>query len=134
VSLFFHFSFFYFLHIIHPIYLSAHQLVNFSHLKLEFKNIHRSESILKETSLIEYMQLQLHSLVTLLSLVSIASCQTTSGKIAGVGIGTFIIIIAIAFSLVWCLACRSSSYPEVYSIIGVVIPVILILIFIFLPK
>ena len=80
------------------------------------------------------MHRQLHSLVTLLSFFSIASCQTTSGKIAGVGIGTFIIIIAIAFSVVWCLACRSSSYPEVYSIIGVAIPAILILIFIFMPK
>jgi glucan phosphoethanolaminetransferase (alkaline phosphatase superfamily) len=67
-------------------------------------------------------------------LVYIVNCQTTSGRIGGIGVGTFIIIIAIAFSVVWCLACRSSSYPEIYSIIGVAIPIILILIFIFMPK
>ncbi len=63
-----------------------------------------------------------------------ANCQNSSGRIFGIGVGTFIIIIAIIFSVVWCLACRSSSKPEVYSIIGVAIPILLIIIFIFMPK
>jgi hypothetical protein len=67
-------------------------------------------------------------------LLSHANCQNTTGKVFGIGIGTLIIIIAIVFSTVWCLICRSSSNPEIYSIIGVAIPVILILVFIFMPK
>lgn len=43
--------------------------------------------------------------------LQIVNCQSSSGRIGGIGIGTFIIILAIAFSVLWCLACRSSSYP-----------------------
>jgi hypothetical protein len=46
-----------------------------------------------------------------ISIINVAECQTTSGRIAGIGIGTFIIILAIIFSIVWCLACRTSSRP-----------------------
>jgi hypothetical protein len=60
-------------------------------------------------------------------------CQTT-GTVAGIGIGTFIIILAILFSIIWCLACRTSSRPEIYSVAGVLIPVILIILFISIPK
>ena len=67
------------------------------------------------------------------SILNLASAQTTT-TIAGVGVGTFIIIIAILFSIVWCLACRSSSRPEVYSAIGLIVPVILIILFVFMPK
>lgn len=67
------------------------------------------------------------------SILNLASAQTTT-TIAGVGVGTFIIIIALLFSIVWCLACRSSSRPEVYSAIGLIVPVILIILFVFMPK
>lgn len=46
-----------------------------------------------------------------ISIINVVECQTTSGRIAGIGIGTFIIILAIIFSIVWCLACRTSSRP-----------------------
>ena len=52
----------------------------------------------------------------------------------GIGIGTLIIIIAVIFSIIWCLACRNSSRPELYSIIGLLVPVILIIAFIATPK
>jgi protein-S-isoprenylcysteine O-methyltransferase Ste14 len=67
------------------------------------------------------------------SILNLTSAQTTT-TIAGVGVGTFIIIIAILFSIVWCLACRSSSRPEVYSAIGLIVPVILVILFVFMPK
>lgn len=73
------------------------------------------------------------ALLSLLLCLPEVYCQT-SGKIAGIGIGTFIIILAILFSIVWCLACRSSSRPELYSAVGVIVPVILILVFVFMPK
>jgi hypothetical protein len=44
-------------------------------------------------------------------MAGIVSCQSTSGTAFGIGIGTFIIILAIIFSVVWCLACRSSQRP-----------------------
>jgi hypothetical protein len=61
-------------------------------------------------------------------------CQSSSGQILGIGIGTLIIIIAIVFSIIWCLVCRSSSRPEFYSIIGLLVPAILILAFALTPK
>lgn len=70
-------------------------------------------------------------------LINLGAAQTTSnstGRIAGIGVGTFIIILAIVFSIVWCLACSSSSRPELYSIAGIIIPVLLIIIFVFMPK
>lgn len=82
--------------------------------------------------------MSLNNSVNLLLLISIITVivngQTTSDVVPGIGVGTLIIMISIAFSVVWCLACRSSSYPEIYSIIGVSIPFILILIFILMPK
>lgn len=65
--------------------------------------------------------------------VQTVNCQAT-GQVAGIGIGTFIIILAILFSIVWCLACRTSTRPELYSALGILIPAILILIFVFMPK
>lgn len=71
----------------------------------------------------------------LLGLVEIANCQTTSsGRVLGIGIGTLIIIIAVIFSIIWCLACRSSSRPELYSILGLLVPAVLILAFALTPK
>ena len=71
-------------------------------------------------------------------LVHLGAAQDTSnsssGRIAGIGVGTFLIILAIIFSIVWCLACRSSSRPELYSIGGLIIPGLLIIIFVFMPK
>ena len=60
-------------------------------------------------------------------------CQSSS-RVLGVGVGTLIIIIAIIFSVIWCLACRSSSRPELYSIAGLLVPGILILAFALTPK
>lgn len=60
-------------------------------------------------------------------------CQSSS-RVLGVGVGTLIIIIAIIFSIIWCLACRSSSRPELYSIAGLLVPGILILAFALTPK
>jgi uncharacterized membrane protein len=54
--------------------------------------------------------------------------------VLGIGIGTLIIIIAVIFSIIWCLACRNSSKPELYSLFGLLVPVILILAFVFTPK
>ena len=59
---------------------------------------------------------------------------TTSSRILGIGIGTLIIIIAVIFSIIWCLACRNSSKPEIYSILGLLVPGILILAFALTPK
>lgn len=60
-------------------------------------------------------------------------CQSSS-RVMGVGVGTLIIIIAIIFSIIWCLACRNSSRPELYSIAGLLVPGILILAFALTPK
>lgn len=74
-----------------------------------------------------------NNLFILLLLLPLCNCQTT-GQVAGIGIGTFIIILSILFSIVWCLACRTSTRPELYSAAGILIPIILILIFVFMPK
>ena len=71
-------------------------------------------------------------LLWLSSLLVLASAQNNTTST--VGAGTIIIIIAILFSIFWCLICRSSSRPEVYSFLGVIIPILLIIIFIFMPK
>jgi len=56
--------------------------------------------------------ININQFITISTLTTYALCQTTtSGKVIGIGIGTLIIIIAIIFSIVWCLACRSSSKP-----------------------
>ena len=65
---------------------------------------------------------------------TVLGATTSSTRVLGIGAGTFIIIISIIFSIIWCLACRSSSRPELYSIIGLLIPAILILAFVFTPK
>jgi amino acid transporter len=75
----------------------------------------------------------LPTLVVLSAQLLLSECQT-SGRVIGIGIGTFIIILAILFSIIWCLACRTSSRPEIYSAAGILIPLILILIFVFMPK
>jgi cadmium resistance protein CadD (predicted permease) len=62
------------------------------------------------------------------------SQTTTSARILGIGIGTLIIIIAVIFSIIWCLACRNSSKPELYSLLGLLVPGILILAFAVTPK
>ena len=49
--------------------------------------------------------------ILLLAIFREALCQSSSGKILSIGVGTFIIIIAIIFSVVWCFACRNSSKP-----------------------
>jgi len=68
-------------------------------------------------------------------MLQLVYCQSgASTRVLGIGIGTLIIIIAVIFSVIWCLACRSSSHPEIYSIIGLLVPVILILAFVFTPK
>lgn len=69
----------------------------------------------------------------IISLINEVECQTSS-RVGGIGVGTFIIILAILFSITWCLVCRTSSRPELYSAIGILVPLILILIFIFMPK
>lgn len=76
----------------------------------------------------------MNKLLVLIWLFISVNCQSSAGMIFGIGVGTFIIIVAIVFSVVWCLLCRSSSNPQVYSIIGVIVPIILIIIFIFMPK
>jgi predicted transporter len=74
-------------------------------------------------------------LTTLILLAQSANAQTTSStRILGIGIGTLIIIIAVIFAIVWCLACRNSSRPELYSLIGLLVPVILIIAFALTPK
>ena len=74
-------------------------------------------------------------IITVLLLAqTVYSQTTTSTRIFGIGLGTFIIIIAVIFSIVWCLACRNSSKPEVYSVLGLLVPAILILAFILTPK
>lgn len=75
-----------------------------------------------------------HTLLLLLALLQGIACQTTSTRVLGVGVGTFIIIIAVIFSIIWCFACRSSSRPELYSIAGMLVPGILILAFALTPK
>ncbi len=65
---------------------------------------------------------------------SSSSSSSSSSRVMGVGVGTLIIIIAIIFSIIWCLACRSSSRPELYSLAGLVVPGILILAFALTPK
>lgn len=70
----------------------------------------------------------------LLLLLQVIACQSSSSRIMGVGAGTLIIIIAVIFSIIWCFACRSSSRPELYSIIGMLVPGILILAFVLTPK
>ena len=68
----------------------------------------------------------------LAALLHLVSAQT--GTTATVGIGTILIIVAVVFSIFWCLICRSSSRPELYSIGGILFPILLIIIFIFMPK
>ncbi len=46
----------------------------------------------------------------IISLINEVECQTSS-RVGGIGIGTFIIILAILFSISWCLVCRTSSRP-----------------------
>ncbi len=70
----------------------------------------------------------------LLLCITLVHCQTSSARVLGVGVGTLIIIIAVIFSIVWCFACRSSSRPELYSILGMLVPGILILAFALTPK
>lgn len=79
------------------------------------------------------MQGAFHRIVLLLLLIEGIFCQSTS-KVLGVGVGTLIIIIAIIFSIIWCFACRSSSRPELYSLLGLLVPAVLIIAFIFTPK
>lgn len=68
-------------------------------------------------------------------LAQVVSAQTASStRILGIGVGTFIIIIAVIFSIIWCLACRNSSRPELYSLLGLLVPAILILAFAVTPK
>ena len=75
------------------------------------------------------------ALLLLLTLFTIVNAQgTTSSRILGIGVGTFIIIIAVVFSIIWCLACRNSSRPEIYSLLGLLVPAILILAFALTPK
>lgn len=73
-------------------------------------------------------------LLLLLFFQGVYSQSTSSGRILGIGIGTFIIIIAVIFSIIWCLACRNSAKPELYSIIGLLVPAVLILAFALTPK
>jgi Ca2+/Na+ antiporter len=77
--------------------------------------------------------LKFGTILTFVSLISRAECQNTGGA-KNIGPGIIIILVAIAFSIIWCLVCRASSRPEVYSSIGIIIPLILILVFIFMPK
>lgn len=72
--------------------------------------------------------------VLLLLLLECIACQASSSRVMGVGVGTLIIIIAVIFSIIWCFACRSSARPELYSILGMLIPGILILAFALTPK
>ena len=72
--------------------------------------------------------------VLLLLLQSVSAQTATSTRILGIGVGTFIIIIAVIFSIIWCLACRNSSKPEIYSLFGLLVPAILILAFALTPK
>jgi hypothetical protein len=60
--------------------------------------------------MLNFSQLSSYLLLSM-SIINFVECQTTSGRIAGIGIGTFIIILAIIFSIVWCLACRTSNRP-----------------------
>jgi hypothetical protein len=79
------------------------------------------------------MQKAFDRIILLLLLVEGIFCQSTS-RVLGVGVGTLIIIIAIIFSIIWCFACRSSSRPELYSLLGLLVPTVLIIAFIFTPK
>lgn len=74
------------------------------------------------------------SLLLLLAVLQVGNAQNSSARVLGIGIGTLIIIIAVIFSIIWCLACRNSSKPEIYSIIGLLVPAVLILAFALTPK
>lgn len=81
------------------------------------------------------METKLNTLIIFFLFFHLAYSQTTtSTRILGIGIGTLIIIIAVIFSIVWCLACRNSSKPEVYSLLGLLVPGIIILAFALTPK
>ena len=75
------------------------------------------------------------ALIALLLFCQTAHAQTaSSARVLGIGVGTLIIIIAVIFSIIWCLACRNSSKPELYSLLGLLVPAILILAFALTPK
>lgn len=56
------------------------------------------------------INLSYFAFLVLSTLLQHVDCQAT-GQVAGIGIGTFIIILSILFSIIWCLACRTSTRP-----------------------
>jgi hypothetical protein len=60
--------------------------------------------------------------------------QSSDGKVFGIGYGTLIIIISIFLAIIICILARSTSQPELYSFIGILIPIFFILLFVLMPK
>jgi hypothetical protein len=75
------------------------------------------------------------TILFILLFINTVNAQTTSStRVLGIGIGTLIIIISVIFAIIWCLACRNSARPELYSLVGLLVPAILIIAFALTPK
>lgn len=70
----------------------------------------------------------------LLGALSVASAQQTSALVLGIGYGALIIIISVILSMIICVGARSTQRPELYSLLGVLLPMFFILFFVFMPK
>lgn len=67
-------------------------------------------------------------------LFSVSYCQSSSALVLGIGYGALIIIVSVILSIIICIAARSTQRPELYSILGVILPLFFILFFVFMPK
>lgn len=71
----------------------------------------------------------------LLFLMNIVLGQQDSGtRVLGIGYGSFIIIVSVIIWIIICVASRSTQKPELYSLLGALLPLFFVLFFVLTPK
>lgn len=68
--------------------------------------------------------------------LTLALCDDTNSgtRLAGIGYGSFLIILSIVLGILICIFAQTTTRPEIYSLLAVILPVFFILFFIFVPK
>lgn len=68
-------------------------------------------------------------------ILQVAVCQENSGtRIFGIGYGSFLIIVSIIVAVIILVFAQSTTRPEVYSVLALLLPLFFILFFVFMPK
>eukprot|EP00742_Colponemidia_sp_Colp-10_P010461 GILJ01011488.1.p1 GENE.GILJ01011488.1~~GILJ01011488.1.p1 ORF type:complete len:163 (-),score=13.44 GILJ01011488.1:313-744(-) len=72
--------------------------------------------------------------VTLVLLFDLQGCAADSTRVAGIGVGLFFVLLSAFFGCLICIVGRSSKFPKVVCLFGLLLPLLVFLLLLVSPK